>query len=514
MNDVNRLIENLGNASVYSHSVDNIEIIETHISWVILTGTYVYKIKKAVNLGFLDFSTLDKRHYYCLEELRLNKRLEPEIYLDVIAFTGTYHKPSINGDGPVLEWAVRMLQFDCTQQFDHLLDKGLLQPAHLDSLAKRIITFHNSLPRSSAESGFGDAISVHKPVCDNYTLANRLTHSGIIKEKLKQLSCWHEEEFITCKPRIDNRKNNGFVRECHGDLHLANIALHNNTIIIFDCIEFNESLRQIDVINEISFLLMDLHAHERKDLGNHFINYWLQASGDYEGLGLLRYYSAYRAMVRAKVAIIEASQKTGGSQLLAEQRANMYLDLTYKYTLENESAIILTHGLSGSGKSTISARLAGHINALYVRSDIERKRLFADNPDDIYNESANRKTYHRLGVICEYILQAGYSALVDATFLKQDKRQAFISLATELGVPCIILDFHAPRELLEQWLIERAEEGNDPSDADIKVLDMQIKNQEPLTDTERGLTISIDTSQVVDIQLLATKIQLEIHRRG
>ena len=513
MNDVNCLIESLGDAGIYDHSVTGIEVIETHISWVILTGTYAYKIKKPVNLGFLDFSTLEKRHHFCKEELRLNNRLAPDIYMDVIAFTGDCHRPSINGDGPVLEWAVRMMQFDPELQFDRLLEKGLLHATHLESLAERIIEFHDSLPRSGARSAFGDATSINKPVVDNYTLAEDLTRSSTMKEKLKQLSRWHEKEFIARRQELDNRKKGGFVRECHGDLHLANIALRNDHIIIFDCIEFSESLRQIDVISEIAFLLMDLDAHGSKDLGNHFLNHWLQITGDYEGLGLLRYYCTYRAMVRAKVAIIEAGQNTGERQLDAERRAGHYLDLARDYTHGKETAIIITHGLSGSGKSTISVPLADHIYALYVRSDVERKRLFADEQDNIYTEEANRETYLRLGDICETILRAGYNALVDATFLQQDKRREFITLAARLGVPCIILDFHAPRELLEQWLIERARKGNDPSDADIKVLEMQIGKQQPLTADEQELVISIDTSRPVEIQPLATTILEKISGR-
>ena len=442
----------------------------------------------------------------------MNRRLEPEIYLSVVPITDTNDQPSVNGKGTVLEWAVKMLQFDSRLQFDRLLEQGHLEKMHIKSLTNRIIEFHDSLARSDPTSGFGDAVSVHAPVRDNYIQASRYSESAIIREKMEQLLHWHDRQFIDCKALLTSRKNNGFVRECHGDLHLANIALYNNRVIIFDCLEFNENLRHIDVINEIAFLLMDLDAHNQKNLANYLINSWLQITSDFESLNLLNYYRAYRSMVRAKVAIIEASQRSGREKAVATERANSYIQLTQEYTCLTRPAIILTHGLSGSGKSTISRKLITSINAIHIRSDIERKRLFKERNTEIYNEDATQMTYRRLGSICRHIISAGYNALVDATFLDSGKRQDFSSLAGELGVPCIILDFTAPRELLEKWLIQRAEKGNDVSDADISVLNQQISNQDPLTKFEKSISINIDTSQTIDIQALAIQILEKINK--
>jgi hypothetical protein len=509
-NNSHRLILNLAHPRAYTHTVDSINIVETHISWVILTGKYAYKIKKPVDLGFLDFSTLEKRHHYCLEELRLNRRLEPEIYLDVVAITGTYDTPSMDGEGSVLEWAVKMRQFDPTLQFNRLLEKKLLRQEHIESLAKRIIAFHAILPGSDSATKHGDAESVHAPIHDNYLQADRYTDSAVIKDRLHLLQNWHEQQYIKHKSLLNKRKYTGFVRGCHGDLHLANIALENNKVIIFDCLEFNDNLRYIDVINEISFLLMDLEAQKSPDLANYFLNYWLQVTGDFEGLQLLSYYKAYRSMVRAKVAIIEATQKTGIEKTGARERADLYLTLTRHYTSRTQCAIILTHGLSGSGKSTISRQLASHINAIYVRSDIERKRLFNDKKTDIYSEHSSQITYNKLEKISADIISAGYNALVDATFLAQNTRQKYIALADNLGIPCIILDFFAPRELLEKWLIERAESGNDASDANIEILNKQIIAQDPLTTYENSISIYLDTSRPIDIPSLANRIRIKI----
>ena len=443
--------------------------------------------------------------------MRLNKRLAPDLYLDVVAITGSYDKPSVDGHGNVFEWAVKIIQFNPEHQFDRLLLKGLLEQQHIISIAEEITSFHDSLPHSNATSTYGDADNTYTHVRDNYIQAKKFNHPTDISEKLEHLSRWHEKQFNTLKDLLNDRKTNGFIRECHGDLHLGNIALHKNKVIMFDCLEFDEGLRQIDIINEVSFLLMDLEANNQKTFSNHFINHWLQICGDFEGLRLLNFYKTYRAMVRTKVAIITANQKQEKTTNTDFERINLYLNLAMRYTRRPECAIIITHGLSGSGKSTISRQLASHINAIYVRSDVERKRLLNSQQKNIYNTEANKKTYHRLEIACEAIIEAGYNALIDATFLNSNKRHDFLSLSARLHIPCIILDFFAPIELLEKWLVERSREGHDASDADIAILNQQIKERSPLTNHEKGISIRINTSQEVDIKSLEEQIKSKIH---
>jgi len=493
------MIQGLLDARAYSHDTHDIHVIETHISWVICTGSFVYKIKKPVDLGFLDFSTLEKRRFYCHEELRLNKALAAELYLDVVGITGTAERPHMAGRGTAFEYAVRLRQFDPACQFDRLLADGKLEEHHIDDVADTIVRFHEITPRlKHAENGFAE--TVHKPVQENYRQADRHKLTLGQRERINKLRQWHDALFIELRPTIEERLGTGFVRECHGDLHLGNIVYYHDKVILFDRLEFDPHLRFIDVINEIAFLLMDLEAHGEQKLAHRFLSTWLQYSGDYASLYLLNYYKGYRSMVRAKVALIQNN----------EAEFLRYLTLAESCTEKRTSALILTHGLSGSGKSTITRPLAPLINAIIVRSDVERKRHLQSVSTDLYGAEATRQTYSLLAAAAEAIICAGYNAIVDATFLRTRQRQLFIAVAQRLKRPCIILDFQAPRELLVHWINERIEQGNDVSDATVDILDQQIRNQEPLTENEQALTISVDTSRSVTITELANTILTRI----
>ena len=498
-----RLIQALLNDRAYDHDTRDIHVIETHISWVICTGSYVYKIKKPVDLGFLDFSSLDKRRYYCHEELRLNQILAPELYLDVVAITGTPEHPHMAGHGTAIEYAVKLKQFDTACQFDRLLADSKLDEHHIDEVVDTIVRFHENTPRlKHSENGFAN--TAHKPVRENYRQADRYKLTMDQRERVNKLRQWHDAAFARLSPIIEQRLADGYVRECHGDLHLGNIVYYQNKVILFDRLEFDPQLRFIDVINEIAFLLMDLEAHRQQGLAHRFLSAWLQRSGDYAGLYLLDYYKCYRSMVRAKVALIQGS----------EAEFLRYLALAETCTRERFAALILTHGLSGSGKSTITRPLAPLINAIIVRSDIERKRHLQGVSPDLYGTEATRQTYSLLATAAEAIIGTGYHAIVDATFLKAQQRQLFMDLAQRLKRPCIILDFQAPRELLVHWINERMEKGTDVSDATVEILDQQIRNQEPLTEYEQQHALTVDTSQNIEIADLASAVMsyIDPHR--
>jgi len=389
-----------------------------------------------------------------------------------------------------------MTQFDINQQFDRLLKSRCLAHSHIESLIGIIVAFH-SRTKTATESCFGDAVQTHLPVHQNYQQINSQDLSTEAKLQIDRLLRWHNHLFSSLKDTINTRKSNGFVRECHGDLHLGNIAYFNNKVVIFDRLEFDENLRNIDVINEIAFLIMDIEACQRPDLANYCLNQWLSLTGDYASLHLLNYYKAYRSMVRAKVALL------GGSR----EQFKTYLELTERYAHAKQQALIFTHGLSGSGKSSITQTLALELNAVIVRSDVERKRHFAEELNTIYNDDTTQKTYDILATACADIINSGLNAIIDATFLQQAHRQQFIALARRLECPCIILDFHAPTEQLEQWIIERNKRGNDVSDATVEVLHKQIQSQEQLSAEELRMAISIDTSHNIDVNALANSVK-------
>ncbi|MFA7239257.1 MAG: AAA family ATPase [Sulfuricellaceae bacterium] len=477
------------------------EIIETHISWVLLAGDFAYKIKKTVDFGFLDFSTLEKRRYYCAEELRLNQRLSPQLYLEVVAITGGADAPTLGGAGEAIEYAVKMRRFPQSAQLDAMLAGGALHPAHIDEIARRLATFHQNTAIAGADSPYGVPEAVHQPARQNFAQIRSKLIAPADLEKLRQLEAWSEDEFRRLETVFSERKQHGFIRECHGDLHLANLALFEGEIAPFDCIEFNANLRWIDVVSEIAFLAMDLHDKKRPDLAWRLLNAYLEQTGDYPGLALLRYYLAYRALVRAKVACLRSAAEIAEGAALEGCRD--YLNLAESFTRQAHPAIIITHGLSGSGKTTLGGELATELGAIRIRSDIERKRLYglaADArsgsglDDGLYTAEGHRRTYAKLAELAQAIIAAGYPVIVDAAFLKLAERAVFQRMAADSRVPYAILDFQAPVEVLRQRIREREQAGRDASEATQAVLERQLSSAEPLAVDEIALSLKIDSS--------------------
>lgn len=497
------LIQALQNPALYNHPVSHFQVIETHISWVLLTGDYAYKIKKPIDLGFLNFSSLAKRHHYCLLELKLNRRLAPQIYLDVIAIGGKPESP-ILGAKPIIEYAIKMRQFPQVARLDNVLASNELKPEHIDQLADHIAAFHGQIEIAGQNSPYGSPTTVLEPVEANFQqISTRLSDDGDIRQ-LETLKNWSLTKYAYLLPYIKQRKADGFVRNCHGDLHLANIALIDEKITIFDCIEFNESLRWIDVISEIAFATMDLIDRRHADYAARLLDRYLQRSGDYAGLILFQFYQVYRALVRAKVAIIRAHQPMLSSQekQLAFNQYQEYATLAGALSRQYSPILFITHGVSGSGKTTHTQPLLEQLNLIRLRSDVERKRLFglqAEARTDpaaihkIYSAEASQRTYHYLLTTARLLCQHGFSVIIDATFLKQAHRQPFQALAKELNIPFVILHFHAEEQLLHQWIKKRAKIGTDASEANIEVLHQQQTTMEPPSENEADFLVSINS---------------------
>jgi aminoglycoside phosphotransferase family enzyme/predicted kinase len=511
------LIEALQNPRLYDHPVHRFEVIETHISWVVLTGDYVYKIKKPVNFGFLDFSTLEKRRFNCLEELRLNSRLAPQLYLGLVKFNGSGQYLQLNGQGPAIEYAVKMLQFPQTAQLDRLIAEDGLDTVIVTQLAGKVAQFHLSVDCAPQDSPWGGVGHVRQTVMENFQHIRDSVRDPPLLSQLDRLEQWSRRQLETLAPVIDERKIHGFVRECHGDMHLRNIALWKDDIIIFDCLEFNKGLRFIDVISEIAFLLMDLEAREMELQAMWFLNTYLQISGDYEGLKLLRFYKVYRALVRAKVDILRSLQERPGSKEYAGTVEDFYryLNLAIQYIRSPSPLLLISHGVSGTGKSVAAGSLANRISAIQLRSDVERKRLFSDDVNDrieaelekrIYTPEMTAKTYSRLVELAHCLLSVGYSVIIDATNLKSAQRQRFIGLARLLGVRFFILSYSASVETLRTRVEKRFHGGSDVSDATVAVLEHQLATCEPLSANERMFTLEINTEIPVNIDRIIRQI--------
>jgi len=505
------LINALQDPAVYPHPVTQIRVLETHISWVLLTGPYAYKIKKPVNLGFLDFSTLPLRQQACREEVRLNGRLAPTLYLDVVPIAGTPDSPNLDGHAEPFEFAVKMREFPLEDTLDQALDENKVQNRHIDQLAKDLAQFHANLPAAPESSSFGEPEVIQGTVMDVVHQFSQEPVSSAEQDCLESLRAWIEEEYSKHSETFFNRKRQGFIRECHGDLHLANVVLLDDIATPFDGIEFSETLRWIDVMNDTAFPIMDLMARGRSDFAWRFLNGYLEYAGDYEGLSVLRFYELYRALVRAKVAHIRLKQhpQPEGTSSSISDEYNRYLRLAQSLTHRATPKLIIMHGLSGSGKTTISQSLLESIGAIRLRSDIERKRLFGMSPTersaqeikgDLYGPGTTDTLHDRLQTTAQTLLRSGYSVIVDATFLKRRYRDLFCQLAREEKVSFGIIDVQSSLTTLEERITSRAAQQSDASEADLAILKQQCQEQESLGEEELNFTFPVNSEELFDPQ--------------
>lgn len=520
--DQQSLIDNLRRPGAFPHPAADIACIETHISSVVLAGDYAYKLKKPLDLGFLDFSSVDRRRAACDEELRLNRRTAPELYLDVVPVTGSVEAPHIGGEGEPIEYAVRMRRFAQSALLGDVLERDALPPDLLDRLARHVADFHAAAAIAAPRDGYGDAQAVHGPVRQNFTQLREFIDDAGLLAQAAAAERWSEAQFALLAPVFERRLADGRVRECHGDLHLGNLILLDGEPRLFDGIEFSAELRWIDVAADVAFLVMDLQRRGRPDLGARFLNAWLERTGDYDSLRVMRYYIAYRAMVRAKIAAIRLAQLDGEARAECLQECRAYVALAVAQGQAAQPFLAIASGVSGSGKTSQSQGLVEARGVIRVRADVERKRLFGLAAEDsstavaggIYTAEASRRTYARLAEVAAIALMTSWPVLADATFLRRGQRAAFAELARRLQSPFAILAFDAPEATLRERVAARAAQGGDASEADVAVLDMQLAQREPLSDDERATTLAVDTAAAVSWPLLLPALDGLLRRQS
>ena len=515
MSDPETLVKALLDPAAWPHPVDEPALFETHISWVILTGEYAYKIKKPLKLEFLDFSTLELRRHWCDEELRLNRRWAPELYLDVIAITGTPDRPVPGGTGTPIEYAVRMRRFPQSALLSNKLREGELEAADMLELAEMIANRHAEAP-VNREARFGGLAAVRKPMIENLLYLE----PWLEKAELAQLDTWTRAELERNTRLIEDRRQAGFVRECHGDLHLRNLVELDGRIVAFDCIEFSDELRMLDVISDLSFLAMDLAAAGRDDLAWILLNRYLEVSGDYAGMRLYGLYFVYHCLIRAKVDAIRASERRHDADR-EDDLAGMrhYCDVARRWIESTAPTLIVMHGYSGSGKTWVSSGLLERLNAVRLRSDVERKRMHGLAEDastgsapgeGLYDADTSARTYERLFTITGELLAAGHRVILDAAFLDADRRRHARALAAKLGVPFVLVGVRTPEANVRRRLDARAA---DASEADHAVLDYQHRHAAPLDDDEDGPVIPFVNREGADVDALVESITAMTGRR-
>ena len=482
-----------------------VDLIETHISFVLLAGERAYKIRKAVRLEFLDFTTLALRQHDCTEELRLNRRSAPALYLDVVPITGTPEQPALGGCGPVIDWAVEMRAFAQSGLWDRLALAGGLSPAHIDALVEALGAFHDAAAVARPADPRGRADRVRAPMLDNLRALAAVCTTPDERAGLAALGRWEALAFDTLRNGFDQRLRDGWVRECHGDLHLGNVTQVDGTPTMFDCLEFSADLRWTDVMSDVAFLAMDLQSHGLARLAQRFVNGCIERGDDHGGLEVLRYYTVHRALVRAKVAALRreqlaaASPGAGGPE--AARAPGHYLDTALANTNHTPPVLMLTHGCSGSGKTALTQSLLELCGAIRIRADVQRKRLFGlpalahTDPHaraQVYSDEATAATHARLRELAALALGSGYSVILDATFLAHEQRQRARLLADGLGVGFVIIDFHASAATLRERVRQRALRSDDASEADLSVLQAQLANVQPLRPDEAAAVFQFD----------------------
>jgi uncharacterized protein len=493
---------------------ERVELVETHISWVFLAGEYACKFKKPLDLGFLDFRDSDRRIHYCREELRLNGRLAPEIYLDLVGAhrgpRGWQVRPWRTGDEP----GVRMRRFPDDARLDRLLAAGRLDGGLLEAFATELARFQQPLPPARPGEGHGDATAVARPALANFSLLPQESLDAGLQAQLAELHDWTRQRAAALAPLFDARLADGMVREGHGDLHLANLVLLGERIVAFDGIEFDPGLRWIDLQSEAAFLLMDLESRGESGLGWRFFNAWLAALGDYDGLAVLPWYLVYRHLVRAKIDSIRLTQPglAGAEQAALRTRRAAHLERAARHARPPAPRLVLMHGLSGSGKSRLAGRLAPRLPAVWLRSDLERKRLHGLDPwahapagveAGLYDQASSARTYERLARIARIALGAGLNIIVDAAFLEAERREQFIRLALEQGARPFVLACEAPAWQLRERVGARR---NDPSDAGLAVLEAQLSRPPEQAPLESAYRLAVDTRADPDVDVLGAFI--------
>lgn len=510
-----RLIQQMLQPGFYPHPVQEpIQLLQTHISYILLTGEYAYKIKKPINFGFLDFTTLAKRRYFCHEELRLNKRLSSNLYLGVLPIldgAGQYRLGKDDPEQTVVEYALQMREFSQNMLLSQLFLDNKLTPEIVQQLAVQVANFHASAISTPEVTAYGSVASVQKVDNNNQAISVPFIGTSQTQQQLDETRAFTTQFFEQHVDWFAQRQTEGKIRECHGDLHLNNVCIYQNNIQIFDCIEFNQAFRNIDVIYDAAFLVMDLAFRGRIDLANLFLNTYLEQTGDYQGAALLPLYLSMRAYIRGNVNSLALNDPAISDANKAEflQRGQAYYRQAWDYTRRSQGRIILMSGLSGSGKSTVARQLAQKLNAIHVRSDAVRKHL-ADIPlhqrgdqggefgSGIYTPEMTKKTYGALLELGLLLAQQGWPVILDAKYDRHALRQPVVDGAIAAHIPITIVECTAPVEVLRDRLNRRT---NDIADATADLLNSQIEAAEPLTNEEKAVAVVLRTDQALEPQL-------------
>jgi hypothetical protein len=515
-------VQALLSPDAYPHPAKSIELRQTHISYVFIVDDLVYKLKKPLDFGFLDYSTLDKRKHFCEEEVRLNRRLSENTYLDVVPVVSSGGKIAVGGQGEVSDYAVKMRRLPEERMMSHLLERDDIVPSMLGALAERIAAFHTSSERSTDIDQFGGLEIVTANWRENFEQTEPYLGRTITRSQFDGIRAFVDRVLLEDEALFAQRVEEGRVRDCHGDMRTDAVCFEDDRVSIYDCIEFNERFRYSDVASDIGFLAMDLEFRDRRDLSNELLGRYLGSTLDSTLPLLLPFYKCYRAYVRGKVDGFQLDQPEISDEQKAKVTADArrYFDLAESYATQALSdTLIITIGVTGSGKSYLANALAAHLGAVVVSSDVTRKRLLDIEPGErhfepfeggIYTPEVTEQTYAAMIEEARHWLQQSKPVILDASFLAKWQRRLAQTLAAESNARFVALECDADEQTVWERLSERKGDKRVVSDGRWEIYQVQQERRDPVDELPIGTHVVIDTARPLAEQLAEVDQHLSV----
>jgi uncharacterized protein len=471
----------------------------------LLTGDFAYKLKKPVNFGFLDYSTVDRRQHFCEEEIRLNQRGAKELYLAVLPIARQNDRYRLGNDGEIVDYAVKMVQFPQSNLLSNMFEAGTIGNSDIEAMARVVADFHDRAQTNRYISSFGAVERIRRSIEDNYRQTEKYIGRVQTQQQFNETKIYTDRFLDYHRQLFLDRIDGGFIRECHGDLHLRNICRWQDKILLFDCIEFNESFRFVDPMYDVAFAVMDLAARGRKDLANRFLNTYAEQTGDWAGLQVLPLYLSRQAYVRAKVIsfLLDDPGISTADRAAAAQTAKNYYYQAWEYTRQRQGRLIMLSGRSGSGKSTLGKQIAQQVDGIQLRSDAVRKHLggiplLSKGDDSLYTPAMTDRTYQQVLELADKLAAQGWTAILDAKYDRQSLRAPVVDLAADRGLFLQIFHCTAPENVLRDRLAQRT---GDIADATVDLLASQQAAWEDFTPAERAYVTTVDTTQDLSIAI-------------